>query len=265
MGLGDQLIGTGLARGARARGKRIAFGDGKRIAWYYNSETIFRGNPNIAAPGSEHGRRDLEWIPFYKGSRLYNRHDRVKNRWIWNMDFRCKPGELFFSEDEKAKGDAYGTDFIVIEPTVPSQKSCAPNKDWGRENYQAVADRLRSEGGRLVQLVHGGSGRPLNGVQPIATSSFRDALAVLANASLYIGPEGGLHHGAAAVGIAAVVLFGGFIPPAVTGYDTHINLTGGADACGNINPCSHCRAAMKAISVNEVFSAAQAQARERTA
>jgi hypothetical protein len=31
MGYGDELMATGMARGAAARGKRVAFGDGQRI------------------------------------------------------------------------------------------------------------------------------------------------------------------------------------------------------------------------------------------
>jgi hypothetical protein len=53
-----------------------------------------------------------------------------------------------------------------------------------------------------------------------------------------------------------VVLFGGFIPPQVTGYPGHVNLTGGAVACGSLQRCSHCQAAMNAISVDEVHAAA---------
>jgi hypothetical protein len=62
-----------------------------------------------------------------------------------------------------------------------------------------------------------------------------------------------MHHGAAAMGVPGVVLFGGFIPPQVTGYLMHANLTGGAEACGSLNPCPHCAAAMQAISVDEVL------------
>jgi len=53
-----------------------------------------------------------------------------------------------------------------------------------------------------------------------------------------------------------VVLFGGFIPPSVTGYAAHANLTGGAEACGSLKPCPHCRKAMEAISVEEVVEEA---------
>jgi hypothetical protein len=65
-----------------------------------------------------------------------------------------------------------------------------------------------------------------------------------------------MHHAAAAVGIDAVVIMGGFIPPSVVGYDGHINLTGGSEACGTIGTCEHCRQAMAKISVNEVWDSA---------
>ena len=154
------------------------------------------------------------------------------------------------------QGARYGRGFVLIEPNLPWWKSVAPNKDWGREKYQRVADLLRAEGHRVAQFSNP-KGTTLVGVEQLFTTSFRDALAILKNAGVYVGPEGGLHHGAAAVGVPAVVLFGGFIPPAVTGYDAHVNLTGGVEACGSLSACAHCKAAMKSISVEEVFSAAK--------
>lgn len=254
MGYGDQLIATGLAKGAAARGRKVAFGDGRRLLLDYNSELIFRNNPNIilAAPtGAE-----VEWIRYYKGHRVYNTHDRARNKWIWNLDFKVTPGEMYFDEQELAHGRRAGSGFILIEPNVPKWKNLASNKDWGFDKYQQVADMLIGEGLQVCQFSFNKGGRPLAGVQQIRTSDYRDALSVLFNAHLYIGPEGGLHHGAAAVSIPAVVLFGGFIPPAVTGYDDHTNITGGAAACGNIDPCQHCREAMARIGVDEVFEAA---------
>lgn len=254
MGLGDQLMASGMARGAVERGKRIAFGDGRKIIWDKHSPEIFKRNLNIAIPGSE-GAGDLEWIGFYKGNRIYN--TQANGRWIWNYDFHATPGEVFFDGQEKRKAGIHGGGFIVVEPNVPAWKSMAPNKDWGKVNYQAVVNKLRSQGRRVVQFAHARGSSTLAGIATIRTRSFREALAVLANAALYIGPEGGLHHGAAAVGIPAIVIFGGFIPPQVTGYETHTNLTGGATACGNLSPCEHCRDAMRRISVEEVTAAAE--------
>lgn len=245
-----------MAKGAKARGKRIAFGDGQRILWDKHSGEIFRGNPNVASPGSERDK-DIEWIAFHKGHRLYNSHDPKHDRWIWNYEFRPIPGEVFFDAREKKDASRHGEGFIVIEPDVVGWKSSSANKDWGRANYQRVVDRLRADGRRVVQFGYDNAGPGLTGAERIKTRSFRDALAIMAHAELYIGPEGGLHHGAAAVGAPAIVLFGGFIPPAVTGYDGHKNLTGGAEACGSLKPCQHCRKAMAAISVEEVYQAVQ--------
>lgn len=254
MGLGDNLMATGMARGAAARGKRIAFGDGRRIIWDTNSELIFRGNPNIAAP-YHYMDKDLEWIGFHRGNRIYNKQSG--NRWIWNYEFCARPGEMFFSDNERKLGELAGRGFVVMEPNVPAFKACAPNKQWPPERYNAVAKALQGDGYEVVQMVHG-PGRMVAGARPIQSPNFRVGLSILSRAALYIGPEGGLHHGAAAVGVPAVVLFGGFIPPEITGYASHTNLTGGAEACGMLAPCGHCRAAMAAITVDQVVAAAGA-------
>lgn len=252
MGLGDNLMATGMARGANARRKRIAFGDGSKIIWDKNSKVIFQNNPNIAPPGSE-AAWDLEWIGYHKGSRIYNRQDG--NRWVWNYDFKPQPGEMFFLSAERRFGESFGKGFVIIEPNVPAHKSVAPNKQWPKERYDRVAAELIAQGYHVRQFIHG-PGHRVSEAQQIRTHSFRMALSVLSNAALYIGPEGGLHHGAAAVGIPAVVLFGGFIPPQVTGYDGHVNLTGGAEACGNFTPCQHCTEAMARIECEEVIAPA---------
>lgn len=256
MGLGDNLMATGMAKGAANRGKRVAFGDGQKILWDHYSEQIFRGNKNIAAPGSERDA-DLEWINFYRGNRLYNRESAgTQNRkWIWNLDFKAIPGEIHFSHDEDKFADRVGQGFIAIEPNVPDHKLVANNKRWTFWRYNKVARYLRKAGHRVIQFQHGP--HRLDQVEQIKSPSFRHAARMLQNASLYIGPEGGLHHAAAAVGCRAVVLFGGFIPPAVTGYDSHTNLTGGAEACGSLTNCPHCAKAMEAIDVMQVYNAAE--------
>jgi hypothetical protein len=53
-------MATGLARGAAKRGKKIAFGDGRKIIWDKNSEPVFRNNSNVARLGK--GRSNIEWI-----------------------------------------------------------------------------------------------------------------------------------------------------------------------------------------------------------
>jgi Glycosyltransferase family 9 (heptosyltransferase) len=256
MGSGDEIIGTGLARGFHARGKLAAFGDGRKIIWSQWCEEMFANNPNIARPGSE-ARSNLQWIAHYKGNRQYNRLEN--NRWVWNYDFKVTPGEFFFSEVEQtvmANRRAAFNGFVVLEPNVPWWKPVAPNKDWGEAKYRQLCELLVRNGVRVVQFIHKNSRRRLPGITTIEFHKFRDAIATLSLAKMYIGPEGGMHHAAAALGVSAVVLMGGFIPPAVIGYPDHINLTGGAEACGNTQPCEHCRRAMAKISVDEVWDSA---------
>lgn len=253
MGYGDDIMATGLARGFKERGKLAAFGDGKKIIWGPWSEEMFRYNPNIANPDQAH-LKNVEWVPHYKGKRMYNKSEG--SRWKWNYNFKVKPGQFYFNEKEVKQANAFNSSFIVIEPNVPWQKKVAGNKDWGEENYFAVAKELSRQGHSIVQFVHKNARRKIPGAVYLDFQNFRDAIAVLSKALLYIGPEGGMHHASAAVGTDAVVIMGGFIPPEVVGYDNHINLTGGVEACGNIEPCVHCRNAMKKITVELVVNSA---------
>lgn len=253
MGLGDQIIATGLAKGAAARGKKIAFGSKlhSKLVWDHNSEQIFRNNPNIAFPGQELGK-DVEWIAYFKGYRQYN--TQGEGRWIWNMRWRCEPGEIYFLEGEKEAANRKGRGFVVLEPNVEQWKGPAQNKDWGSAKYQSVAQKLIEDGYEVVQFDYPKAGPIVRGARGIRTNSFREALAIMRNARAYLGPEGGLHHGAAALGIPAVVIFGGFIPPSVTGYSFHTNLTGSATKfCGSFTRCQHCRDALDSISVEQVY------------
>src|SRR5262245_14077334 len=255
MGIGDEVMATGFARGAAARGKRIAFGDGHKLIWGPWCEEAFRHNPNIARRADESG---IEWCHYYKGNRHYNRLDAARRRWIWNYEFKAKPGEFYFTELER---QAHRPGTVLIEPNVPWHKSVAVNKDWGAGRYQMLADRPKRTGWRVLQSSYG-EVRLFN-VETISVDSFRQAAALAAGVDLVITPEGGLHHAAAAVGTRAIVIFGGFIPPAVTGYNAHINLTGDAEACGSLHRCDHCRRALDQIEVDHVFTLADAELRQR--
>src|SRR5262245_51888406 len=127
MGYGDDIMATGLARGLRERGRRAAFGDGRKIIWGPWSEEMFAHNPNVARPGSEHSR-DLEWIAHYKGSRMYNK--KTNGKWVWNYEFKVTPGEFFWNEQEQGLIDQITwPPYVIMEPNLPWQKSVAPNKD----------------------------------------------------------------------------------------------------------------------------------------
>jgi hypothetical protein len=255
VGLGDEIMATGFAKGAKARGKIMAFGNGRYVTSPWQ-EIIFKNNPNIAWP-RDVGRTNVEWHPFSKGNRLYNHRDPTgRRRWIWNYDFKAQPGEFFFSSDELEFASKIAKGFIAIEPCVPLHKSVAPNKSWEFSRFQAVADKLLKDGHHIVQFRHH-SYPVLERVEVRECPSIRHSAAAMRRAGVVITAEGGTHHAAAAVGARAVVIFGGFIPPQVLGYPGHTNLTGGAtEFCGSLEKCDHCAQALKAISVEEVYAAA---------
>jgi len=248
-------MATGMARGAKDRGEIVALGDGQRVIWDHNSEVIFRDNQNLLRPDARSIPSNVRWIPFYKGQRQYNRQDSANERWVWNYNFRPTPGEFIFSAEENGMLKYVPQDFILIEPNV-AEKISGPNKQWQLERFQAVCDLLKRDGYQVAQFQYAAMRHGLRKITIIPTKGFRQAISALRRAKLVICSEGGLHHAAAAVERRAVVLFGGFIPPQVTGYDFHENIAVG-EACGKYVRCQHCLDAMNKISVEEVYEAAK--------
>lgn len=223
--------------------RKVRLDYGKRL-W----NEIFDHNPRIAHAGD----KDVQvYQPRPDGLRPYCRA-KTPDRWTWK-EYKPPVGELYFQPDEIAFAARHSPD-IVIEPNIKGNAS--PNKDWGWDRWQRLADMMRGAGLRPVQLGPPGT-RLLKSVDWIATKSFRWACAVLARARAAVVHEGGLHHGAAVVGVRAVVIYGGYISPRQTGYDMHTNLFTGGQPCGMRLPCRHCRDAMAKITPEEVMAALQ--------
>ncbi len=258
MGYGDDIMVTAEARRLKEVDPqaKIVVGDGVREVW---SETgVFDRNPHLSrladvAPGDR-----IVWLRNYYGCRPYLDYERSEpGRRQAFRPYRAEPGVLCFSREETAHAAALvaarrqAMPVVAIEPNV----DFGPTKDWGFERWQATVDSLRDR----VTFVQPSYGRPiLDGVHAIE-STFRSFAAVLLHCDLYVGPEGGLHHAAAAVGLAGVVVFGGRISPQLTGYDLHDNLYVEAPGspCGMIEPCQHCRACFAAIPVERVVASVQ--------
>lgn len=251
MGMGDWILGTGQVKGHFARtGRRVAFGAGPGHKPHLSD--LFWGNPNIATKLQWKQGEPLDWITTnYKGRRPYHNHAAcTETHWAYS-DFRATPGEIFLTPEEQRLADVYRpARLVLIEPNTDANQ---PNKQWPKGWYELVAGGLKVEGYTVAQM--GPAGTPwIKSALRIETPTFRDACAVMSVARLYIGPEGGLHHAAAAFGVPAVVIFGGFNHPRNTGYDFHRNLfRGGYRPCGARIPCSHCHDALQAISTDEVY------------
>lgn len=242
MGWGDEIMATALARRAQQHDKRkVQFLDRSGMARW---DAIWRGNPRIAHP-DEFG--NFNKILNCPGCRPYIA-GKTAERWTW-LDYACEPGEIYLSDEEIAFAASYRPQ-VVIEPTL--KELASPNKQW--QAWAHFAELCHEAGIGVTQLGPAGK-QPIPYADLIHTPDFRSACAVLANAKAYVGHEGGMHHAAAALGVPAVVIFGGYISPAQTGYADHKNLFTGGTPCGNRFPCAHCAEAMQAITPQMVLEA----------
>lgn len=242
IGWGDECIVTGQVRELYDRDPRRVRIVYERPRWH----AAFDYNPKIASPGEEGNLQDLR--PRVHGLRPYCT-SKTPERWTWKA-YRPPRGELFFNKDEERfRNENLGR--VIFEAGLKINAS--PNKDWGWSNWGALNGMAERAGIKVTQL---GEARPqmLHGAEYLQTRTMRIAAAVIAGAKVVVTHEGATHHVAAAFGVPTIVLFGGYISPAVTGYDDQVNLFSGGDlGCGARTTCSHCRKAMNAIAPELVF------------
>jgi hypothetical protein len=240
MGVGDEIMASGFAREAHARnGLPVCICD---IHGRIRTHTAWRNIKYIV--GRWDRKSPINKIANGPGVRHYIRA-KSNTRWFWDEQCAAPPvGELVFSEAERAEACRFDNEMVLLEPN--NKVSASPNKDWSFGNWQRLAEILRTEGLRPIQMGAPGV-RVLDGVDFFPTHDFRIAAVSLRSLRYAVLPEGGLHHAAAAMGLRAVVIYGGFISPQQTGYKIHTNIFTGGSACGMRVPCKHCQTAMARI------------------
>lgn len=247
MGYGDVLMSMGEARALHKRTKQpvmIVGRDGRPIV-----SDLFAGIPYIIQRPSKSG--PFQRIVNGPGVRPYIA-GKTEERWSWRL-YKPEPAELKFTDAELTFAEKY-RGMIMVEPNTKSVGH--DNKAWSAINWQQLDSAVWSAGLRLGRLVQCGPGstRWLLHATPAVTDTFRQALAVLSVCRAFIGTEGGLMHGAAAVGVPGIILWSEFISPEITGYSMHRNLRHAGKPCGARTDCPSCRQSMYAISVTEVVT-----------
>lgn len=268
MGMGDEVLVTGEVRALQERfqdTRPVQIQDFRgRARWH----VMWTNNPRIAKPGAPHGR------VLRNGARcrFYLDYARMRREWMKNFPaepydvrvkhhlapwrftrHKCKPGELYFPRMAPRCGK-----YIVIEPHNKTQ--VAPNRQWGWRRYEAVVRAIDADWLQINPRHY----PVLEGVRSEPCATFVEACYILSGASLYVGPEGGLYHAAAALGVPAVAIFGGYVSPQNQGYDdpNYTNIyepMGGASPCGQRVPCSHCQEAFRLITPDRVIAAIEEQ------
>jgi ADP-heptose:LPS heptosyltransferase len=238
MGIGDAIMTGATIRKAHAAhpGKPICVGPGQAI-W----SEVWEG-----LPVSRETKPGAVWIHDYGKHRPYIDYEKSDaDHFHYRPEFRAEPGWIELSAAEK--NISAPDSFIYLEPTVKG--SFSGNKDWGILNWQQVADRFPPH--TFLQ----GRGHRLDRAMQIDTPTIRHAFALLAKARLFVGTDGALHHAAAALGIPAVVVWGGVASPENLGYESHTNLWSGTKPCGSNDTCGHCASALAAITPSMVVAA----------
>jgi ADP-heptose:LPS heptosyltransferase len=236
------MASADVAAAHKKHGVRCVLGDGKRTFW----SEVFENNPKIAKtlePGET-----FAWVPNFPTNRPYL--EAVLPNFQYRKDFRAVPGELYLTDEEqRPKGD-----YILVEPNT-KDKFTGPNKVWRWDRWERVVSELP------YPFVQTGAEdqKTLPGVERIFTKTFREALSVLSGARMLVTTDGALHHAAAALGVPAVVIWGGAASPVNLGYETQVNLWHGTGPCGTHKGiCEHCRDALDAVTVEQVKDAISA-------
>ena len=261
MGVGDALMASGEVRELRKDKPDYKFiiGDGRRSYW----NEVFDNNPYIIRGSEINNYKNVLWIDNYEGNRPYRNYgDHLpKNNYNWKNSFKPKKGEIFFTKEEiefsnlailNIRKKIGKKKLIFIEPYIKKRLGYQ-NRDWGKNNWQKVVQSLKDEY-EFIHLTYGDN-QPLDNCINIHGLNFRYSVAIMSNCDFFLGPEGGMHHAAAATDKNAVVIFGGHISPNITGYDIHTNIYVDINKspCGEKNICTHCKECMGLISYGTII------------
>ena len=277
MGLGDELMITGFVEQEKKKhpNKQIVIGDLKKKIIY--DSPIYKNNPNITPINEVDRNKPIHFINYYNEARPYIDYERSSDKkWKWNMKFSPTPGNLYFTDSEKNRAISIlsaakdhwkkhnNTKFkaiIFFESTSTKIDDSffyykMKNKDWGESNWKELILKLKDKY-LIIQSKHGKSKKYKGVYYSPVNFDFRTACAIMNDCDLFLGPEGGFSHAAAAIRKKAIVYFGGWIHPKVTGYDFHENIyfDHSESPCGVVGyDCVHCDEARQNITVDNLFS-----------
>ncbi len=245
MGLGDELMASGLARVLHEQtGKKVHIVDRRGRLRHHE---IWQGLPFLA----DRAGGDVARLVNGMGCRPYiaSVGEGAIN---FKMSHRAVAGSVVIPPEYERHTEDLGCPFVLLEPNFKGTQS-ADNKDWGWDKWIELSDRLP---GRLIQVPMRGQA-VLSRAVAIQGQSLHQFAAWVKCARLVVTTDGGVHHMAAAVGTPAVVIWGGYTSPEILGYPNHFNIFDDHDEspCGRSSSCRHCRERMDAITVNRVEAA----------
>lgn len=264
--LGDDLLCTAIFREWRERRERDLWMMSRHPA-------LFAHNPDIdrVVPIDDYHARALGRVagtvlqPYYVSLRDDDAPDSAPiptRHFITQMcalagirgEIAVRP-YLHLTDAERAAGK-FSARQIAIHSTGRATGFVSANKEWFADRFQAVVAALR---GRFDFVQLGSANDPvLEGARDLrGKTSLRESAAIVAGSRAVVCQEGFLMHLARAVDVRAVVIYGGALLPAMTGYSANENLFSVVPCgpCWRRSRCDFGRECMTRITVTEVVTA----------
>ena len=196
----------------------------------------------------------FSFVKNFPGHRPYIKKANANHLQFKSSDFR-NANVLFKQALVETFAPIHEKSYILIAPEIKGTVS-GTNKQWPLEYYDELALRLKHDNCTVIEV--NSSGKPLlKNTKFIPTENLSKLLNLIKNASLVVSNEGGVHHMAGVLGVPAIVIFGSYISPTITGYDSHINIFFPHDnkinGCGSLKKCIGCEETMKDISPNFIY------------
>ena len=271
LGLGDVLLSTSIIK-AWHRINRYDL-----LIVQTRFPELFKGNPDIRFSFHEDRRKSLEslfgkaliWrLGSYFNRMLENNEVKIiypfpcANRHLMDgmadelgielLDSERKPF-VYLTEYEKNES-GWARDHVVVQSTSTSYWTL--NKGWIEGRMNELTARIRARGLNVIQLGDAKDEKLDDVIDMRGKTGLRESAAILSNAKLLIGLEGGLAHLARAVNCPAIIIYTGYTKPVETGYSENINIRSdkAGESCWKREYCDHCRISAGDISVENVFS-----------
>lgn len=240
LSLGDDLLCTAVLREARRRGRPLTMFTARPELFVGNSDParLLPIDDGYIAAIRRLGAHVVQ--PYYVGTVPDDiRRDRLPTRHViaemcalagLHGEVALRP-YLTLTDTERTAGRLFPRQIALhssgLAAAIPYE-----TKEWGAARFAELA-RLLAPYAKLVQL---GSSR--DAALPVDTdlrgrTTLREAAAILAGSSAFIGLEGFLAHLARAVDCPSVVVMGGRAPADIFGYAANRNLT-------SFPPCGPC-------------------------
>ena len=258
MGWGDYIMTTGVVRRLKNQNPNLQV----LIKEPYNNtrqyKDIFYKNPYITSVDLFNNK-----LPYVKIPRvLAGINNELNDKIIWKKERVAEVGDLHIKKDEKKfaedsinaifehwknknkklpRGIIFLSDTakrnIILNNKIVNYKHYV-NKEWGRNKWEEFI-KITSKDYILVKTTNS-KDNTIEGLYSIICD-FRTNYAIMEKCDFYIGNEGGLSHLWAITRKRAIVFFGHWIPPHVTGYPFHLNLSKNTnDHCGSLTKCKTC-------------------------